>query len=152
MIIKNISWDEILEIWERYLWPDRKSKIKPAVGMKFNGTWERYVGENDPTFFGAYENGILVGVNSGHKAERVGNKQYYRSRGLYVFPKYRGKGIAQALLQKTIEQAEFENCDLIWSIPRVKALPTYLKVGFKIDRPAQDLEYGPNVYAYKELK
>ena len=57
--------------------------------------------EFTPTFWGAFHNDKLVGVNSGHMT--LG--RLYRSRGLVVLPEYRKKQIAQKLLMKTIAQA-----------------------------------------------
>jgi GNAT superfamily N-acetyltransferase len=79
-----------------------------------------------PTFWGAFDDDIIVGVNSGHMTLY----NLYRSRGLYVKEKYRGKGIGQKLLLKTISQGYFENAIGVWSYPNRKAWMTYHNVGF----------------------
>ena len=69
----------------------------------------------------------LVGVNSGHKSSDT----QYRSRGIWVNPNYRRKGIAQRLFVLTERQARDEECEMIWSIPRKTALSAYTNFGFE---------------------
>jgi GNAT superfamily N-acetyltransferase len=79
-----------------------------------------------PSFFGVFEGGNLVAVNSGHATWKM-----YRSRGLYVHPLYRGLGLSRLLLGATIEQARLEKKRYVWSIPRQQALPAYEAAGFR---------------------
>ncbi len=147
-MIKKIQFSEIEKIWSEKLWPNRKSKIEPTSGMHYLSEWSKEIMSNKPTFFGYFIKDKLVGVNSGHKA----NDNSYRSRGLWVNPKYRGNGIAKKLLQATIDQAAKENCDFIWSIPRKSSLKTYLSVGFRVTSDEiVDLEFGPNFYTLLKI-
>ena len=57
---------------------------------------------------------------------------HYRSRGLYVFEKFRGRGIGTLLLTATIEQAKAENAVLCWSYPRKSSWKSYLNAGFEL--------------------
>jgi len=82
-----------------------------------------------PTFFGYIINDKIVAVNSGHACP---NQNNYRSRGLWVDPNYRGKGIARKLLTATIKQGQQEGYTQIWSYPRRSSWPTYQAVGFKL--------------------
>lgn len=149
MKLKQITFSEIKYIWLNYLWLDRKSPIKPTNGLLLGGGWIKDIESNTPTFWGIFDNDKLIGVNSGHKAEN----NMYRSRGIYVFPEYRGQGIAQKLLKATEEQAKKENCSKIWSMPRESSLKTYLKFGFKLysDNQAVGMEFGPNYYVIKDI-
>ncbi len=132
MIIKNISFEQIQPIWQHKLWPERQSIIETHSAM----TWP-YEGNPQPhdievfkypaTFFGAFIENNLVGVNSGHKT----TGRHYRSRGIWVDPEYRLKGVSQELFNATKEQALKEECDLLWSIPRKTALSAYTKFGFE---------------------
>ena len=150
MIIKKIKCVSILDIWTNKLWPGRESKIEPTNGLLLGGGWTKDIMLNPPTFFGAFDGDILVGVNSGHKAELIDGRQYYRSRGIYVNPKYRGQGIAQELLKATEEQGKLEGCTHIWSMPRESSLKTYLNFGFEVHGDKiVDMEFGPNFYVSK---
>ena len=56
----------------------------------------------------------------------------YRSRGLYVLDKFRGKGIGTHLLKATTEQAKIEHCNMCWSYPRKSSWKSYLNAGFEL--------------------
>ena len=149
-MIREITFEEIYPVWNEYLWPNRATPIEPINGMMFMGGYDATVLEKyQPTFFGYYIENQLVGVNSGFRTSEYS----YRSRGIYVRPKYRRLGIAQDLLDITIQTALKENCSLLWTIPRKEALPTYESVGFKQIGPwfDKEMEFGPNCYAYKVL-
>ncbi len=129
--IKRISFDEILPIWEKFLWPNRNSPIETHSAILFNTYPYQYntaMFDIEAQFFGAYINNELAGVNSGHL---IGDNTY-RSRGLYVFDEFRGQSIGRALLSATIDYSVAKNADFCWSIPRSSAIKTYLNAGFKI--------------------
>ena len=152
--VHEITFQEILPIWQNKLWPNRVSTIETHSAM----TWP-YTHPNQPysmdifsypvTFFGIYDQKRLIAVNSGHLTTHT----EYRSRGLWVDPAYRGMGLAQTLLSVTVERARQEGVDMIWSIPRLTALPAYKKVGFKTVGNIIDegVEFGPNIYCYCTL-
>ena len=103
----------------------------------------------EPTFWAARSEGNLIGVNSGFKT----NDDIYRSRGLYVSPKYRGEGVSKMLLKLTINSAKQEECRIIWTMPRKDSLFAYENVGFRkiggwIDK---GVEFGPNCIAINEI-
>lgn len=125
-MINRISFADIFDVWSRRLWPNRTSEITPTSAMTYIGGYDYENMEGEPTFFGYFIDGALVGVNSGHKTMNY----TYRSRGLYVFPEHRGKGIGVELLLATIKQAKVENCSMCWSYPRYTSWPTYQKAGF----------------------
>ena len=149
----KISFEQILRIWQNELWPDRESPIETHSAM----TWpltnsipiDMDIFKYEPFFYGILENDELVAVNSGHKTE----KNIYRSRGLWVDPNFRKKGYGKLLLKILSEEAYNRRCDLIWSIPRKSALPVYTKAGFKTvgDFFDEGMEFGPNIYVYKDL-
>ena len=88
-------------------------------------------------------------VNSGHRTR----DDLYRSRGIWVDPKFRKTGVAQTLFELTESKAREEGCRLIWSIPRKSALPAYTKFGFETvgDYFDEGMEFGPNIYVRKDL-
>ena len=147
-MIKKITFDEIFPIWRDYLWPGRKSEIRPTNGLTLLGKFDKEVEKNSPIFFGAFMDGKCVGVNSGHKT----NDDEYRSRGLYIFPDHRKKGIAQLLLKAVEDECIKEGGRLLWSMPRESALPAYKKFGFVTTSDFfNDMEFGPNCFVVKTL-
>ena len=127
-MIQEIAFDEILPIWEKHLWPDRHSSIDPNSAMCFLGGYDSVNMDTVPTFFAYVIDGEIAGINSGHMCKG----QQYRSRGLYVFEKFRGKGIGTILLKATIEQAIVEGADLCWSYPKQTSWKSYLAAGFEL--------------------
>lgn len=141
-MIKKITWEEILPIWQEKLWPSdvRTSPIEPTSAMCLSLVWgvndkgekdliQQYDLENmksTPTFWGYFIDNKLVGVNSGHMC--IGKE--YRSRGLWVDPTYRGIGIGKKLLIKTIAQGYHEGAVLCWSYPRFESWSAYTSAGF----------------------
>ena len=132
MHTKRLDFNTVKDIWQGHLWPDRSSAIEThsAMTWPFQGNPEQYdmkVFDYPATFWGTYIDSKLVGVNSGHKTTNL----QYRSRGIWVDPEYRKRGVAQILFIMTAHQAKVEGCEMIWSIPRKTALPAYTKFGFE---------------------
>lgn len=138
---------DVVPLWEK-LWPNEdKRHLKIMSSMQWitqDSDYNMEVYEiYDPTFFGIRVDGVLVGINSGHRS----SEKHYRSRGLYVEPEYRKQGFASLLLQATIEQAKKEKCEMVWSVPRRSAETVYLKEGFIQRTPWLDEYYsGENCY------
>lgn len=126
--IKEISFTDIGPIWANRLWPGRED-IEPASAMMFSGGFDFEMGNfNLPAIFiGLFEDGHLVGVNSGHAC--VDNS--FRSRGLWVDPIARGKGYGIDLLRHTITDGRLLGCSFCWSLPRQSSWKTYEAVGFE---------------------
>jgi len=157
------TFEEIYDFWKEGLWPDRKTDIEPLNAIVYDRRLLENYGNvsiskdwsifdwSKPTFFAMKEEKTnkIVGVNSGF---RTGEKTY-RSRGIYVLPEYRGHRLSTILLEHTINQAKREECDLIWSLPRASAMIAYEGVGFHRvpGWEDDDLEYGPNYLAIKNL-
>lgn len=148
-MIKSLFWEEILPIWQTQLWPNRISAIEPNSAMVYKSGYDMYNMNTIPTFFGYYVDDKLVGVNSGHGC----SNKMYRSRGLWVLPEHRGKGIGQQLLTETINQAKHEGSDMIWSFPKRTSWKTYNSVGFELASDWQKSETSDeNAYCILELK
>lgn len=146
-MIKLISFEEILPLWKK-LWPDT-DPIKPFNEWEFLGGYNPEVPCSEVWFIGYYDGDSLVGCNSCF----MSSKMHLRSRGIYILPEYRGKGISKHLFDATIQIAEKNNAELVWSYPRLDALPSYLAAGFEaIGDPFDDFDYGPNIWAVKYLK
>lgn len=147
-MITKITFDEILPIWRDYLWPGRISKIESNSAMRVLS--KEYDGESMrtiPTFFAYMVDGKIAGVNSGHLCK--GNS--YRSRGLYVFPKFRGQNIGVDLLANTIQQGQTEGAYFVWSYPKQSSWKTYLRAGFALASDWEESEMDTNAYCMKLL-
>lgn len=127
-MITKITFEEIYPIWKYELWPDRESPIEPNSAMQFMGGYDMYNMTTIPTFFAFKIENIIAGVNSGHMC--AGN--VYRSRGIYVYDRFRGREIGVQLLLATIEQGKLEGASFTWSYPRKSSWQTYTKAGFHL--------------------
>lgn len=153
-IVKQITFEEILSIWQNYLWPNRQSTIETHSAMTWpmtniNQPYSMEVFSYPAYFFGAYHDNKLIGVNSGHSTSPT----EFRSRGLWVDPNYRKLGIAQRLLKETVNQAKDSGAYMVWSIPKLSIIDTYKKVGFipVYSIPVVNVEFGPNVYTVLDI-
>jgi len=146
MIVK-ISFEEIYDIWYKHLWPNRISKIESHSAMLLNGTMTLENWQFEPSYFAYKVDNNIVGCNSGHKCQ----DNSYRSRGLFVFPEYRKRGIGVKLLLATIHQAKVEKCDNIWSYPRQSSWSAYQKAGFSLYSGWHQGENDINAYCILKL-
>ena len=149
--VQQITFEQILPIWENKLWPNRVSKIETHSAMTWpsshpNQPYDINVFTYPVYFFGSYQSNKLIGVNSGH----LTSPTEFRSRGLWVDPEFRGMGLAKQLLEATIQQAIHSNASLIWSLPRVSSLHAYTSAGFTTvgEIINEGVEFGPNIYCY----
>ena len=118
------TFQDVKNIWNEKLWPNRKSTIKEMSSMQYLDGFDMAIYEKyKPTFFIVKHQDKIVGVNSGHRTK----DRLYRSRGIWVDPEFRRYGVAQILFDMTEKQAKKENCDAVWSMPRKSALPAYEK-------------------------
>ena len=135
--IKKITWEQTRDMWEMHM-PNMSieptSAMTCPVSIVLDDNYEHQIIDTydlqnqnfTPTFWGAFDNELLIGVNSGHMTLY----NLYRSRGLYVEEKYRGHGIGQKLLLKTISQGYFEKAIGVWSYPNRNAWMSYHNTGF----------------------
>lgn len=154
MKTQQITFEQILPVWQHKLWPNRASLIKTHSAMNWpsshpNQPYDMNVFNYPVYFFGIYDQDTLIAVNSGHLTTIT----EFRSRGLWVDPLYRGKKLAQQILLATIDQAKTSGAHMIWSIPRLTALWPYERVGFVTvgDRVDEGVEFGPNIYCTLQL-
>jgi GNAT superfamily N-acetyltransferase len=76
----------------------------------------------------------------------------YRSRGLWVFPKYRGQHIGFHLLVASIEQGIKEKTNYVWSYPKLSSWNTYQSVGFELSSDWHQSEQDINAYCKLRTK
>ena len=146
-MITTITFDEIYPIWRNHLWPDRLSDITSNSAMCFLEGYDLVNMETTPTFFAAMINEEIAGVNSGHMCKDL----QYRSRGLFVFEKFRGNNIGKDLLLATIDQARKEGADMCWSYPRDTSWKTYERAGFSLVSEFTPDEMGNNAFCKVNL-
>jgi GNAT superfamily N-acetyltransferase len=131
--VAEISEETLMEIWKNHLWKDRQDPIRYMSSMKFAGGYDLHIYYNyRPSFLGLFYESQLVGCNSCHRTSET----QMRSRGLFIFPEYRGRDGSQLLFAAVEEKAREQNCSWIWSYPKHEALNVYLKFGFTVDRPS----------------
>lgn len=141
-MIKIINFDTILPVWRDQLWPDRKSEIEPVSAVAVNGQIDIEILKFTPHFFGYYNKGRLIGVNSCH---RTGADEL-RSRGIWVHSDFRGRGIGAQLLQIVIDHANENNISFVWSMARKSAAHFYERIGFKKYGETSLYEFGPHSF------
>jgi GNAT superfamily N-acetyltransferase len=129
-MLELITWEDILLIWKNELWPDRISPIEATSAMCYLNDYDMDNMLTTPSFFGYIVDNKIVGVNSGHSCPK---SKSYRSRGLWVHPDHRGRGIGQQLLKATIAKGFDEGNTMVWSYPRKTSWNTYAAVGFSLD-------------------
>ena len=151
---KKITWDQILHVWKEHL-PNMALEKNSAMCLFLNNgkilekRWDEpmYDLQNmefPATFWGAFDDDKLIGVNSGHMTLN----KFYRSRGLYVQEEYRKKHIGRKLLMKTMAQAKHEKAIACWSYPKNSAIKCYQSLGFHSSGQDFNFHYeGDNIRA-----
>jgi GNAT superfamily N-acetyltransferase len=153
MLTKNICFSEIEPVWRAELWPGRSSAIETHSAMTWpfsfqNDPYDMRIFDYEASFWAVYDRHQIVAVNSGHRTSDL----QYRSRGLWVHPEYRNRGLSQTLLAATQHQAHTEGAIMIWTVPRKTALPAYTKFGFTTVGDFFSTETAEaNIYAVKQL-
>lgn len=131
MTIQIIPFNVIQEIWyEEDMW-GQLAYAHPVSTMLYLSGYDNEIKNmlySKPVFYAYLVDNYIAGVNSFHKV----NEKQCRSRGLYVFPKYRKMNIGIHLLKYAIDENRNKGYDFIWSMPRSSAIKTYEKAGYKI--------------------
>lgn len=131
MSIQIINFETIQDIWyEEDMW-GQLAFAHPVSTMLYLEDYNQDIKNlsySKPVFYVYMLNNEIAGVNSYHKV----NDKQCRSRGLYVFPKYRKLSIGVELLRYAINQNKDMGYEFIWSMPRSTAARTYQKAGFVI--------------------
>lgn len=146
MKVEYISFDCIRDVWCNHLWKGRQAvepfqlwSWKTGVDLPFFDPLIAYT--TYPQFLGIKEGKKLIAVNSLFESDL----EYTRSRGLWVHPEHRGRGLGKIILEATIEHTETE---WLWTFPRKSAMPCYEAVGFEQKSDWSDMgTFGPNCVA-----
>lgn len=148
MLVKEIDFATIEQIWRDWLWPGRVSAIEPYSAMRFmDDKYDGSFADRPQIFLGGYfeedrlEN--IMAVNSLHLAESY----MARSRGLWLAPKLRGMGLGKQMLVATNDRARELGAEAIWSFSRQSSITTYEAAGYVRTSSWMDHgEFGPNAY------
>lgn len=167
-VLEECRFEEILPIWQASLWPGRLSKIESNSAMKWLGGIDLELMKAPASFWRLRleKESLIVGVLSGHFGGLIDtmnhdgkNRQVrsYRTRGLFVDPRFRGHGASKVLMTAALVQAKHEACEVAWTFPRQSTMPVYEKLGFKMvgqwigENDPGAGEFGPNCYAINYL-
>ena len=150
LLIKEIDFSTIEQVWRDFLWPGRVSAIEPHSAMMFmHDKYEVEFTDRPQVFLGGFldiHSTVPVAVNSMHLAE----KYMARSRGLWVAPKVRGMGFGKQMLDKTTECAKQLGAEAIWSFSRQSSIRTYEAAGYvRTSSWMNHGEFGPNAYVIR---
>jgi len=149
VLISEIKFSQISEIWSQHLWPNRISPIEATSALTFDLKIDIAVQKNNPVHLGAFSASgeELIGVLSGHPT--VGKE--FRSRGLWVKPEARKCGVARRLMQELEHRALALSRDRMWTLARRDSWPVYSKLGYRSVRETNAFEFGPHLLAEKFL-
>ncbi|MBK8202198.1 MAG: GNAT family N-acetyltransferase [Bdellovibrionales bacterium] len=120
ILIQEISFREILPIWEHCLWPSRKSRIEPTSIIDHIGELSLEMERLNPVFFwGGFrgKNNQLVAVLSAFPT----SEDHFRCRGLWVHPEVRGTGVGRELILKAEQESLKLGRTILWTMPRMVA-------------------------------
>ena len=145
-MIYRIDFETIQKVWRENLWVEGDSADKRYNRIKIDGKFDQDMAEKTVMYWAYKLDDEIVGVNSGYKS----CENYYRSRGLWVTPRFRGAGFAKSLLDVVIGESIFWNCKYVWSYPREESLGVYESMGFKKQGDFEVADYGFNCIAIKE--
>ena len=145
-MIYRVDFETIQKVWRKNLWVEGDSADKRYNRIKIDGKFDQDMAEKTVMYWAYRLDDEIVGVNSGYKS----CENYYRSRGLWVTPRFRGAGFAKSLLDVAIGESIFWNCKYIWSYPREESLGVYESMGFKKQGDFKVADYGFNCIAIKE--
>lgn len=148
MKIKIVDFEIIYPIWKDKLWKGRVTKIEQSNPVDYLGKYNPKIMENKAICFACFDGEEIVGVNTLLPT----SKTFCRTRGFYINPEQRLKGLGKILMKRTLQQANDLKFKYIWSLPRKSALPFYLKFGFKQTSEFDNqYEFGPNCFIIKNI-
>ena len=149
IVIEEITFDQILPIWNQHLWPERQSRIEPvsAIDIESNIDMTIFNYLNKAHYFAAFDGDQIIGVISGHLTK----PNQCRLRGLFVMPGYRGQSISRHLIEAELNHAIALGCTQIWALIRTKNIGLFAKYEFKEHMFTDKYEFGPHFIVQRQL-
>ncbi|MBC7466591.1 MAG: GNAT family N-acetyltransferase [Bdellovibrio sp.] len=149
LVIKQITFDQILPIWAQYLWPERRSIIEPvsAIDIDSNIDMGIFNFADNAHYFAAFNNDQIIGVISGHLTK----PNQCRLRGLFVMPEYRGQSVSRRLIETELNHATELGCTQIWALIRTKNIGLFAKYEFKEHMLTNKYEFGPHYIVQRKI-
>ena len=145
--IRPANFDSVLPIWRDKLWPGRNSKIEATSHIAYAGGFDADLADAKAHFWRAETpSGEVVGVISGFATSLT----MFRSRGIWVDPLWRKRGLGRSLLQAVHSHARDNGYARIWTMPRLSAWPFYQACGYRISRETDEFEFGPHYIAVRD--
>lgn len=147
--LRTATFQEVLPLWSAGLWPNRNSPINPVSPLDHQLRYSFSIKGAHPTFWILESQGKVVGTLSGFQT----GQSYYRVRGLYIEPAYRGRGWSSRLLLAALNQARVERNSTAWTLPRKSTFRAYEAVGFSraSDWFSEGMEFGPNCLSFVQI-
>ena len=146
MDLDILTWEQVKPIWDNHLWPGRDSE--PVTSMQYKGGYDLSFKLEEPRFIGIVDTSDIIAVNS----YVLTSGTMWRSRGLWVHPRFRGCGYARDLLQFMIKDIATTDGSMIWTMPRRGALEAYESVGFERTTDWEKQGWGVNCYARYDIR
>lgn len=134
-MIVETDFETIKPLWnEPDMWGNYP--VKPVSSMKFYDG-KNYFGGNDmsvydlsvssPKFYAYYKSTNIAGCISYHIIDKT-----IRSRGIFVYKKYRGQKISEHLLNHVIEDCRQNRPEnFIWAMAGPNSMRVHFKCGFE---------------------
>ena len=150
LTLELCPFEEILPSWRDHLWPERQSPIEPISWLNHRAEVDSSVPSHaEPIFFVMKDlHGKTCAVVSGHKTDPF----MFRSRGLWVHPDWREKGVGTVIMRALENEARSLGSKVIWTMPRQSAAHFYEKNGFSLEKQIEGFEFGPHWLALKSLE
>jgi GNAT superfamily N-acetyltransferase len=147
-VIQELTFPEIKLIWQSKLWVGRTSIIEPESVINIQGELDIHIAAvSQPTFFGYFADGKIVGVLSSHFTKKTES----RIRGLWVDEERRRQGIGAALLKHTETENAKRGVETLWMMSRTSNTQYYTKLGYVARHRLFQYEFGPHDVMIKEL-
>lgn len=149
MQISEVSFEEIEQIWSKYLWPDRISKIEPISLIDRDGNIDKQILEiAKPKFLKLHSGNEVFGVTSFLMTE----PHVWRLRGTWVDESLRRRNLGSQLLQESMSLIkEVDLKPSVWTMARKNSDSFYLKNGFVKKKLITNYEFGPHFIMTRSL-
>lgn len=139
--IVEVRFRVVLQVWKKFLWPNRKSKIERLSCIAKDGAIDSSITKYKSRFFACYKEGVLAGVVSCHPV----SKNTLRLRGIYVFAEFRKQNVGVQLVEHVKKVASASEFKEVFGLIRVTNKVFFEKNGFVVYQETNQYEFGPHV-------